>query len=78
MVNNLKSCALIMYQLFTALKEHLVDQPIMEDEISIASGKKVLNSMQAKIYCKNLLRTFILLGNRHRMLWQVHTFISNF
>ena len=54
MVNNLKSCAPIMYQLFTALKECLVDQPIMEDEISITSGEKVLDSMQAEIYCKNL------------------------
>ena len=43
-----------MYRLFTALKERPVDHPITEEEINIASGKKVLDSVQAKIYFKNL------------------------
>jgi hypothetical protein len=54
MVNNLKSCAPVMYRLFTALKERPAGHPITEEEINIASGKKVLDSVQAKIYAKNL------------------------
>lgn len=43
-----------MYRLFTALKERPADLSITEEEINIASGKKVLDSVQAKIYSKIL------------------------
>ncbi|KAF8808467.1 hypothetical protein BYT27DRAFT_7096739 [Phlegmacium glaucopus] len=54
MVNNLKSSSAVMYQLFLLLKQRPSSQPITEDEITIASGKKAFDSTQTKEYIKKL------------------------
>ncbi|PPQ80848.1 hypothetical protein CVT25_001973 [Psilocybe cyanescens] len=54
MVNNLKVCSPTMFQLFNVLKECPVGQAITEAELDLASGKKVLNQGQAKVYFNNL------------------------
>jgi hypothetical protein len=53
MVNNLKACSPQMYRLFSVLKDRK-GEPITQEEIDIASGKKTLNPGQAKIYFTNL------------------------
>ncbi|KAF8799838.1 hypothetical protein BYT27DRAFT_7020224, partial [Phlegmacium glaucopus] len=54
MVTNLKSCSPNMYQLFTVLKGCPADHAITQEEIELASGKKVLDAGKAKEYFHNL------------------------
>jgi hypothetical protein len=55
MINNLKACSPIMYHLFTSFKEQQASGPaITHEDIQIASGERVLDPGQTKVYFKNL------------------------
>lgn len=54
LIGNLKSCLLPMHSFYTLLKERPVDDPITQEEISIASGKTTLNPGATANYIKNL------------------------
>ena len=58
MVNNLKACSPAMYRIFTSFKERQASGPaITPEDIQIASGKRVLDPGQTKVYFKNLEST---------------------
>jgi hypothetical protein len=58
MINNLKACSPVMYRVFTSFKERQTLGPaITPEDIQIASGKRVLDSGQTKVYIKNLEST---------------------
>jgi hypothetical protein len=50
MITNLKVCSPNMYRLFLALKSHPGDHVITQEELDLASGKKVLDVEKAKQY----------------------------
>jgi hypothetical protein len=55
MINNLKACSPVMYRLFTSFKERQASGPaITHEDIQIASGERVLDPGQTKVYFKNL------------------------
>jgi len=54
LIGNLKSCSPPMHSFYTLLKERPVDDPITQEEISIASGKTTLNPGATANYIKNL------------------------
>lgn len=55
MINNLKACSPVMYRIFSSFKERQTSGPaITQEDIQIASGKRVLDPGQTKVYFKNL------------------------
>jgi hypothetical protein len=55
MINNLKACSPVMYRVFLSFKERQSSGPaITQEDIQIASGKRVLDPGQTKVYFKNL------------------------
>jgi hypothetical protein len=55
MVNNLKACSPIMYRILTSFKERQASGvAITPEDIEIASGKRVLDPGQTKVYFKDL------------------------
>lgn len=43
-----------MYRLYNVFKECSADQPVTQEEIDIASGKKTMDAEKASDYVKNL------------------------
>jgi hypothetical protein len=55
MINNLKACSPVMYRAFMSFKERQASGiAISPEDIQIASGKRVLDPGQAKVYFKDL------------------------
>ena len=55
MINNLKTCSPVMYRVFMSFKERQTSGPaITQEDIQIASRKKVLDPGPTKVYFKNL------------------------
>jgi hypothetical protein len=55
MINNLKTCSPVMFRVFMSFKERQTSgPPITQEDIEIASGKRVLDPGQTKVYFKNL------------------------
>ena len=55
MINNLKACSPVMYRAFTLFKERqTLGVAITQEDIEIASGKRVLDAGQANWYFRNL------------------------
>jgi len=55
MINNLKACSPVMYRIFMSFKERQVSGPaITQEDFQIASGQRVLDPGQMKVYFKNV------------------------
>jgi hypothetical protein len=55
MINNLKACSPIMYQLFILLRDRRASgEQITDKDIEIMSGKRVLDPRQTRAYLKGL------------------------
>jgi hypothetical protein len=56
LINNLKACSPAMHQLFMWFKEQCsLGQDLLDEDIEIASGKRLLGPGQTKAYLKNLV-----------------------
>jgi hypothetical protein len=80
LIGHIKTHFPVMYQLYLHLKD--CDEPPTEDDIAIASGRKILDSTLAAEYLLKLEKLpaalWMLSATRIKELWSVHSFFIYF